>query len=100
MAFTSTNTPVTVGTSRVRITADATALATPLQYGFRITYSGANNVYWGGSTVTTSVGCYPIVGETQVSPADCPTIGDLYLISNTAGQTVYVNVVGQVVTIS
>lgn len=99
MAMRSTVGQKTVGTTAVRITADATAQATKLQRGIRVSVSGSGKTYWGGSTVTTSNGFY-INGATEIHPAEVDTIGDIYFISDTASQPVTVCVVGQVVTIS
>lgn len=100
----STIVQLTVGTSPVQLTADAVAAVTALKNGIILTQPNTNgataNIYWGTSnTVSTSTGML-ISNPGQISPASVKNIGDIWFRSDTAGQKLSAEIVGQTVTIS
>ncbi len=100
MAVKSTITQKTVGTARVQLTADVTAAATKLSHGVKVANGGTGLLYWGGSTVTTTTGKLMKNGVDEIHPGAVEFVGDIWFISDTAGQVVSCEIVGQTVTIS
>jgi hypothetical protein len=82
---------ITVGTSAVRITTDGSApSATRVLLRFQPDSTSTGNLYYGSSSVTSSGatrGVQIFAGQTEEMTMDA---GDYYIISDTAGQTVFV----------
>ena len=88
----------TVGTSAVQFTATSTNAA-PL-YGIKLSVSTSGKCYYGYSSGVTTANGFYINGVAEIHPGSFSNFNEIYLISDTAAQSVTYEVVGQAITIS